>query len=82
MRYEVRDKDGVLLSAVDVAPSAQEIVMSSLRSKASVAIAANNAFIALPTPTAAQVAAQTKAHARELNAVIRLLLNQLDTDDA
>jgi hypothetical protein len=42
------------------------------------ALAQNKAFLALASPTNADVLAQVKALTRQMNGVIRLLLGQLD----
>lgn len=51
---------------------------SELATKVQQALAINAAFLALPTPTNAQVLAQTQRLTRETTALIRLLLGQLD----
>lgn len=51
-----------------------------IRTTARQALAANRAFVA-STPTAAQTTAQVRALSRQVNNVIRLLLNQLDATD-
>ena len=45
------------------------------------AIANNAAFLAIPTPTQAQTVAQVQLLTRECTAIMRLLVNQLDTTD-
>lgn len=49
--------------------------------KATQALATNATFLALASPTHAQTLAQVKALTRENTAIIRLLLNKLDTDE-
>lgn len=49
-----------------------------VRSKATAALTVNKTFLAIANPTAAQVAAQTKALTRQTNALIRMLLYQFD----
>lgn len=53
----------------------------ALRVQAAAALVANRAFLNVATPTNAEIVKQTKAHARQLNGVIRLLLNELDATD-
>lgn len=51
-----------------------EVVTYDLHAKARKALTANAAYLALATPTNAQVAAQVKALTRQTNALIRLLV--------
>lgn len=51
---------------------------ATLKTKAQQALAANATFLAIPTPTAAQNAAQAKALTRQVNGLIRLALGRLD----
>jgi hypothetical protein len=52
----------------------------ALHSAARDTLAANRAYVA-STPNAAQTAAQVKALSRQVNGIIRLLLNELDGVD-
>jgi hypothetical protein len=82
-RYQVTDAQGKMIGE-DVEPklAPEQLTEQSLRSKASAALAANAAFLAKASPTNAEVVAQVKLLTRECNALIRLVLSQLDTDDA
>ena len=51
----------------------------SIQSKAQAALVNNATYLAIPSPTTAQAVAQVAALTREVNAIIRLLLNQFDT---
>ena len=55
----------------------QDANAADLRTKAQTALTNNAAFLAIANPSAAQNAAQAKALTRQVNAVIRILLNQL-----
>jgi hypothetical protein len=52
---------------------------STIRSRAAAALTTNGTFLALASPTAAQVATQMKAVTRQCNGLIRELLGQLAT---
>lgn len=52
--------------------------MTSLTDKATQALSANVAFLAIASPTAAQVATQVKALTRQVDALIKLQLDLLD----
>ena len=54
---------------------------AAVAAKGPAAIANNQTFLALPTPTNAQTLAQVDALTRQTNAVIRLLLGLLDVTD-
>lgn len=55
-----------------------ELNAADLRDKATTALATNVTYLAIASPTNAQVAAQVKVLTRECSALIRLLLNQTD----
>lgn len=54
---------------------------ADLRDKASSALATNVTFLAIASPSNAQVSTQVKALTRECSALIRLLLGQTDVED-
>lgn len=81
-RYEYRDGSKLICVSDEPVLTAEQEREQAIRSKAIQALQANAAFLAKPTPTNAEVVAQVKLLTRECNALIRLVLNQLDTDDA
>lgn len=53
--------------------------LAALQAKAQTALTANAAFLAIGSPNAAQTLAQVQILTRECNALVRLLLGQLDS---
>ena len=53
----------------------------ALLNKARTALTNNNAFLSIATPTTAQAVAQTKALTRQMNALIKLIANDLASQD-
>lgn len=53
----------------------------TLRERANGALDSNRAFLALPSPTATQNAAQVKALTRQIQGVLRLVLSEFDGTD-
>lgn len=66
------------LNAADAA-AARDANGTTIRQRAATALAANATYLALPTPNAAQVAAQVAMLTRECSGIIRLLIGQLDS---
>lgn len=81
-RNQTWDSEGNLVEdvAVQIDVTA-DTNADTIRQDARAALALNRAYIALDTPTAARTMAQTKAHARQINGIIRLLLNELEGTD-
>ena len=66
------------LNYPDDAP-AEVLNKATLLSKAQTALAANTTFLAIASPSTAQTLAQVRLLTRECNALIRLLIDQLDS---
>jgi hypothetical protein len=66
--------DPATRTVVPVVPTVQEVNRASLLVKAANAMAANDTFLAIANPNLSQTAAHTKSEARQLTAIIRLLL--------
>lgn len=64
-------------TAIDAA-QAERANETTIRDKATAALTDNKTFLALSSPTNAQVVAQVKALTRQNNALIRLLLQRFD----
>ncbi len=62
-------------------PTPEETNAQTLRDRAQTALTANATFLAIASPTNAQVLAQTRMLTRECTALIRLALNLLDSTD-
>lgn len=75
------DAKGNLIGTETAEMLASQANRQTLVDQATQATANNRTYIALASPTAAQTTAQTKALSRQNNAIIRLLLNQLDATD-
>lgn len=82
--YEIRDDATNVLVCMSEEPiiTVSQEREQSIRTKAIAALVANNAFINLSNPDAAAVRLQVQRLTRENNALIRLALQQFDSDDA
>lgn len=81
-RNQTFDKDGNLVAeqVVEVDDTA-EVNKVTIEDRAVAALADNRTFLAIASPTNAQVVAQVKALTRQNSAVIRLILNRLEGTD-
>jgi hypothetical protein len=62
-------------------PGPQQVNADALHSKAAAALDRNVAYLAVTSPTNAQVAAQVKLLTQENSALIRMVLGLLDSTD-
>lgn len=80
LHYDVDNSTGVAtLAAVDRSPT--RVNRDTIRAAAVTALTNNRDYLANATPTAGQVGAQVKALTRQVQALIRLTLNQLAAAD-
>lgn len=73
--------DGTVVSQTTVTIADEDANADTLRDRAATALTANAAFLAITSPTNAQVLAQTRVLTRENTALIRLVLGLLDSTD-
>jgi hypothetical protein len=71
--------DESALVAAQLAAETAQTNTNTIRSRAATALTTNATFLAIASPSTAQVATQVKALTRQCDGVIRLMLNQLDT---
>jgi hypothetical protein len=80
--FEVFDDAGKLIGTdEEPIPTPEEANAVTLRSRLLQSLAANVAYTALTAPTATQTTAQTRRNAQQNIALIRLMLELLDTTD-
>lgn len=77
-RNQTFDQTGKLVSEEVVQV---DVTGDAIRDNARQALAGNRTYVGTATPTAAQTTAQVKALSRQVNGIIRLLLNELDGTD-
>lgn len=71
---ETYENGKLVISAPRVVDVTTEVVELDLHGKVRAALVGNATFLAIASPTAAQIAAQVKALTRQNNALIRLLI--------
>lgn len=75
-------ENGVLIGSEPAPPlPAHAANRETLHRQAAAALESNATYLAITSPTAAQSAAQVKALTRQVQALIRLTLNQMDDTD-
>lgn len=75
-------KDGTVVSSVVVVRDVTvEVTTTTIEAQAVTALTTNRTFLALATPTNAQAVAQTKALTRQVNGIIRLLIDRSSLAD-
>lgn len=73
--------DGSVLEDYTVPKPAEQVNEETIRERAEAALADNLAYLGTQNPSNAEAAAQIKALTRQVNGVIRLLLNRFDSSD-
>lgn len=76
---ETYDRNGNLLDTKTFQTSPEQDNAVTLNQRAKAALTANASYLAIATPTTAQVTAQVATLTKECSALIRLLLNQFDS---
>jgi hypothetical protein len=66
---------------IEVSQTPEEINAAAIRDAATTALADNRTFLAIASPTNAQTLAQVKALTRQINGLVRLILDRLDGTD-
>jgi hypothetical protein len=74
-------QNGVLVEETEIPDAPEEVTRRDVEDKLRAAIAANLAFLAKASPTAAEVAAQVKLLTREVTGLLRLALGALDSSE-
>lgn len=88
-RTYTREEDGVkttrpYTTEENIIADREQVYVMAQRNKATIedqaatALGTNATFLAIASPTNAQIAAQVKALTRQNNGIIRLILNKLD----
>jgi len=79
--YDVSDGKAIIGRDVETIPTAVQVNERTIREQVAQALKANATYLAIPTPTNAQIAGQVKALTRQMNGLIRLEVGQLDGTD-
>ena len=81
MRVITYDQNGTVVEDRTVPDDPAVTNRDTIEQQARQALATNRTYVGLANPTAAQTTAEVRALARQMNGVIRLLLNALDGTD-
>ena len=76
--YQPTGPNSNIVNEVDLVDEPRFINEADLRAKALAALAVNNTYLAIATPTNAQVAAQVRVLTKECAGLIMLVLGRLD----
>ena len=81
-RWLVRNDQGEEIGTdEEPVPTPEQVNAATMRGRLLQTLATNAAYSALTAPTAAQTTAQTRRNTQQNSALIRLMLEQLDTTD-
>jgi len=80
-RYQVFDGTKQIGTDVEIIPTLEQVNAATIRSRLLQALAANAAHLAKTTTTNAENTAHLRRVTQELSALIRLMLELLDTTD-
>lgn len=80
-RYRVFDGTKQIGTDVEIIPTLEQVNAATIRSRLLQALAANAAYLAKTTTTNAENTAHLRRVTQELSALIRLILELLDTAD-
>lgn len=81
IRVEQYDPNGNLINTIFVEKELEVYNKDVIEERALTALTNNLSYLALEPPTQAQAVAQVDDLTRQINGVIRLLLNKLDSAD-
>ena len=81
LTWTIDDNDPAIRTLTNIVPSTTRANRDALYAKAVTALTTNANYLAITTPTAAQVAAQVKVLTQEVQALIRIVASQLSSTD-
>lgn len=78
MRHTTFDRNGNVIATEDFPDDQRQVASTTIESRLRGTLATNAAYLAIPSPNAAQQRAQIDKLTRQSNALIRLALGALD----